>query len=65
MTWGLTKANCRMREIFTGRRLKILTIGERMYTGWGLKLFTEKGEMNGCGKNMKNVYSMSEINDCR
>ncbi len=40
--WGLTKAAHRMREMFTGRRLKMLTIGEGMYTGRGLKLFTEK-----------------------
>ncbi len=41
-TWGLTKAACRMTELFVGRRLKIFTIGEGMYTGLGLKLFTEK-----------------------
>jgi hypothetical protein len=42
MTWELTKAACRMREMFTGRRLKMYTIGEGVYTGQGLKLFTEK-----------------------
>ncbi len=29
-------------EIFMGRSLKMFTVGEGMYTGRGLKLFTEK-----------------------
>ncbi len=41
-TWGLTKGACRMREMFTGIKLKMFTKGEGMYTGRGLKLFTEK-----------------------
>jgi hypothetical protein len=41
-TWELTKAAHRTREMFMGRRLKVFTKGEGMYTGWGLKLFTEK-----------------------
>jgi hypothetical protein len=28
--------------MITGRRFKMFTIGEGMYTGWGIKLFTEK-----------------------
>jgi hypothetical protein len=34
--WGLTKAACRMIEIFTGRGLKMFTRGEGMYTGCSL-----------------------------
>ena len=36
MAWGLTKASCRMIEMFTGRGLKMFTRGEGMYTGRSL-----------------------------
>jgi hypothetical protein len=40
-TWRLKKAACRMRNVYK-KEIKKFTIGEGMYTGRGLKLFTEK-----------------------
>jgi hypothetical protein len=53
-----------MIEMFTGRGLKIVTRGERMYTGRSL-ICLPKGEIDCCCKNMEDVYSMGEMNGCR
>ncbi len=42
--WGLTKAACRMIEMFTGRGLKMFTRGEGMYTGLSLICLPKRGD---------------------
>jgi hypothetical protein len=44
MAWGLTKAACRMIEMFTGRGLKMFTRGEGMYTGRSLICLLKRGD---------------------
>jgi hypothetical protein len=41
--WGLTKAACRMIDMFTGRGLKMFTSGERMFTGQSLIFLPKRG----------------------
>jgi hypothetical protein len=48
--WGLTKAACRMIEMFTGRGLKMFTRGEGIYTGRSLILFAKKGRLTDAAK---------------
>jgi hypothetical protein len=45
MAWGLTKAACRMIEMFTGRELKMFTRGEGMYTGRSLICLPKRGDL--------------------
>jgi hypothetical protein len=44
MAWGVTKAACRMIEMFTGRGLKMFTRGEGMYTGRSLICLPKRGD---------------------